>query len=139
MTVALGTDGAASNNILDILDEMRTAALLVKAMSGDASQLSAADALGMATLESARALGLAADIGSIETGKLADLACVDLSRYNSQPVYDPVSQLVYTARAEQVTDVWVAGRHQLDGGRLTGVDTQDLLARSNEWRQRIAQ
>lgn len=137
VTVALGTDGAASNNTLDILDEMRIAALLVKAETGDAAQLSAAEALAMATLESARALGLADEIGSIETGKLADLVCVDLGTCNSQPVYDPVSQLVYTARADQVTDVWVAGRHQLDAGQLTGIDRQDLLARSNEWQQRI--
>ncbi len=136
--MALGTDGAASNNTLDILEEMRTAALAAKAVSSDASQLSAAEVLAMATIESAHALGLAAEIGSIESGKLADLACVDLSTCNSQPVYDPVSQLVYTARADQVTDVWVAGRHQLDAGTLTGIDKQDLLARSNEWRQRIA-
>ena len=139
VNVALGTDGAASNNMLDILDEMRTAALIAKAASGDASSLSAVEALAMATLESARALGLAAETGSIETGKLADLACVDLSSCNSQPVYDPVSQLVYAARADQVTDVWVAGRHQLNTGQLTGIDEADLLARINEWRQRIAQ
>ncbi len=93
----------------------------------------------MATLDSARALGLDRETGSIETGKWADLTCIDLARCNSQPVYDPVSQVVYTARAEQVSDVWVAGRQQLDEGKLTGIDRAELLARSSEWRQRIGQ
>ena len=137
MTGGIGTDGAASNNLLDMIDEMRTAALLAKAASGDASAVTAMDALRMATIGSARALGLAADIGSIEPGKLADLTCVDLTCCNSQPIYDPVSQLVYSARADQVSDVWIAGRHQLDSGDLTAIDTQDLIDRSNEWRQRI--
>jgi 5-methylthioadenosine/S-adenosylhomocysteine deaminase len=137
VTVGLGTDGAASNNLLDILDEMRTAALIAKVSAGDAATLTAMEALRMATLDSARALGLGADIGSIEAGKQADLTCIDLTSCNSQPIYDPVSQLVYSARADQVSDVWVAGRHQLDSGKLTGIDTQDLLERSNEWQQRI--
>jgi 5-methylthioadenosine/S-adenosylhomocysteine deaminase len=137
VTVGLGTDGAASNNSLDLLDEMRTAALIARAVTGDASALTAMEVLRMATLESARALGLGADIGSIEPGKLADLTCVDLTTCNSQPIYDPVSQLVYTARAEQVSDVWVAGRHQLESGKLTGIDARDLVDRSNEWRLRI--
>ena len=91
----------------------------------------------MATLEGASALGLANETGSIEMGKWADLTCVDLNRLHSQPLYDPVSQLVYTARADQVTDVWVAGKHQLDNGHLTQVDTVNLLQRSNEWRDRM--
>ena len=92
----------------------------------------------MATLGGAQALGLEQSIGSIETGKLADLACVDLSGLNSQPVYDVVSQLVYAVRADQVADVWVGGRHQLDNGRFAHMDTDSLLARCNEWRERIA-
>ena len=91
----------------------------------------------MATNGGARALGLERRIGSIEPGKHADLACVDLNRLNSQPVYDVISQLVYAARSDQVSDVWVAGRHQLDNGRFTQIDTADLLARGNEWRERI--
>jgi len=139
VNVAIGTDGAASNNTLDILDEVRIAALVAKAANGDASILTAADALRMATLDSAKALGLDGDIGSIEEGKLADLACISVERCNSQPVYDLVSQVIYTARAEQVTDVWVAGRHQLDAGRLTGIDLADLFARCGEWQQRIGE
>ena len=138
LNVALGTDGAASNNLLDLFAEMRTAALLAKVSAGDASAVSAADALHMATLGSARALGLEHCIGSIEPGKWADLAMVDLGRVNSQPVYDVISHLVYATRADQVSDVWVAGRHQLDRGRFTQIDTDGLIARGNEWRERIA-
>jgi 5-methylthioadenosine/S-adenosylhomocysteine deaminase len=138
LNVAIGTDGAASNNTLDMLSEMRMAALLAKGSTSDATAISAVQALKMATLDGAAALGLAGETGSIEAGKWADLACVDLSPIHSQPVYDPVSQLVYTARADQVTDVWIAGRHQLDNGRLTQVDTSNLLQRSNEWRDRFA-
>ncbi len=138
INVALGTDGAASNNVLDMLGEMRTAALLAKVVAGDASALDAGTALRMATLNGARALGLADSIGSIEVGKWADLACVDLDHVRSQPVYDPASQLVYTCDADQVVDVWVAGRRQIDNGHLTAADEREILDRSTEWRQRIA-
>ena len=84
-----------------------------------------------------KAIGIADQVGSIETGKLADLTCIDLHRCNSQPVYDPVSQVVYTARADQVSDVWVAGRHQLESGSLKNIDTDTLRLKSNEWQQRI--
>jgi len=136
--VGLGTDGAASNNELDVLGELRAAALLAKGLTGDAAALSASDAVRLATLEGARALGIDADTGSLEPGKWADVTCVDLRTLNSQPVYDPVSQLVYTARAEQVTDVWVAGRQLVENGRLLELDTEEILGRSNEWRLRIA-
>lgn len=137
ITVALGTDGAASNNVLDMLGEMRTAALLAKTQAGDAAALPAASALRMATLESARTLGLDDRIGSIETGKLADLACIDLLHLNSQPVYDPLSQLVYTVQPQQVRDVWVAGRHQVENNALRQIDQAELIQRTSEWRQRI--
>jgi len=138
VTVALGTDSAASNNVMDMLGEMRTAALLAKVRAADATALPAARALRMATLEGAAALGLADKIGSIETGKWADLTCLDLRHLNSQPVYDPLSQLVYTVQPHQVSDVWVAGKHQVDNGSLTHIDVDDLLARTAEWQQRIA-
>jgi 5-methylthioadenosine/S-adenosylhomocysteine deaminase len=138
INVAIGTDGAASNNTLDMLAEMRTAALLAKGLTEDASALSASEALRMATLGGASALGLEKETGSVEIGKWADLCCVDLNRLHSQPVYDPVSQLVYTARADQVTDVWIAGKHQLDNGELTQIDSANVLQRSNEWRDRFA-
>ncbi len=136
--VGLGSDGAASNNELELLGEMRAAALLAKAVSGDAAALPAAAAIRMATLDGARALGIDAETGSLETGKWADIACVDLARLNSQPLYDPASQLVYTAHAEQVSDVWVAGRHLVEGGALLNLDVGEILGRSEEWRQRIA-
>jgi len=135
--VGLGTDGAASNNVLDILGEMRTAALLAKAVSGDPAALPAATALRMATLDGAMALGLGDVTGTIEAGKWADLTCMDLERLHSHPVYDPVSQLVYTAGVEQVSDVWVAGRHQVERGRLVHVSQDDIFERSAEWQQRI--
>ena len=137
--VAIGTDGAASNNMLDMFSEMRSAALIAKGLTGNAASLPATDALRMATAEAAAALGLESDIGSIEPGKWADLACVDLSRRHSQPVYDPVSQLVYAARADQVSDVWVAGRQLVSSGRLSDIDEQAIFARCSEWQQRIAQ
>ena len=137
INVALGTDGAASNNVLDMLGEMRTAALLAKARAGDATALPAADALRMATLNGAIALGLAESIGSIEPGKWADLTCIDLRHINSQPVYDPVSQIVYTANANQVRDVWVAGRHQVEDGNLTRINERELLQRAADWQQRL--
>jgi 5-methylthioadenosine/S-adenosylhomocysteine deaminase len=138
INVAIGTDGAASNNTLDMMSELRMAALLAKTTASDASAISANEALRMATLDGAIALGLAQEIGSITAGKWADLTCVDLGRVHSQPVYDAVSQFVYTARADQVTDVWIAGKHQLDNGRLKQIDTDNLLRRSDEWRERFS-
>ena len=138
VTVALGTDSAASNNVMDMLGEMRTAALLAKAKAQDASAIPAAQALRMATLDGAEALGLADSIGSIEAGKWADLACIDIHFINSQPLYDPISQLVYTVQPQQVSDVWVAGKHQVDNGTLTHIDVDELLQRTAEWQHRIA-
>jgi 5-methylthioadenosine/S-adenosylhomocysteine deaminase len=138
VNVAVGTDSAASNNVLDVLAEIRLAALLSKATSGDASSITAAEALHMGTLGGAQALGLGNCTGSIVKGKWADLACLDLSGLKNQPIYDVESQLVYTADASQVSDVWVAGKHQLDKGELAHINNDELLQRSNEWRDRIA-
>jgi 5-methylthioadenosine/S-adenosylhomocysteine deaminase len=137
INVALGTDGAASNNDLDMLGEMRTAALLGKAVSDDASALPAHTILEMATLNGARALGIDADAGSLLQGKWADITAVCLDTIESQPVYNPVSQLVYACGREQVTDVWVAGRQLLKDRRLTTLDDNDILERTRDWRARI--
>lgn len=137
VNVAIGTDGAASNNVLDVLAEIRLAALLAKASDNDATAITAAEALHLGTLGGAEALGLAQQIGSVTAGKWADLTCVDLGSLNSQPVFDVVSQLVHTANASQVSDVWVAGKHQLDNGQHAHINTDKLLERSNEWRDRI--
>jgi 5-methylthioadenosine/S-adenosylhomocysteine deaminase len=138
VNVALGTDGAASNNVLDMLGEMRMAALLAKVVAADAAALSAGEALRMATIDGAAALGLADSTGSIEAGKWADLTCISLQAINSQPVYDPLAQLVYTSHPDQVSDVWVAGRHHVANGRLTQINEMDLLQRSSEWQHRIS-
>jgi len=138
VTVALGSDSAASNNVMEMLGEMRTACLLAKVRTAAATALPAARALRMATLDGAASLGLGDDIGSIEIGKWADLACIDLRHINSQPVYNPVSQLVYTVQPHQVSDVWVAGKHQVDNGTLTHIDVDELLQRTSEWQLRIS-
>jgi 5-methylthioadenosine/S-adenosylhomocysteine deaminase len=142
LNVALGTDGAASNNDLSLLDEMRTAALLetgiiVWQMDGS-PPMTAHDWLRTATLNGARALGLGDAIGSIEPGKWADLCCIDLARPHSQPVYDPVVQIVHSISREQVSDVWVAGRRLVAEGRLTQMDIEDVLRRARSWQARIA-
>jgi 5-methylthioadenosine/S-adenosylhomocysteine deaminase len=138
INISLGTDGAASNNALDLLDEMKSAALLAKATESDDSALPAATALRMATLNGAMALGLADITGSIEKGKWADLTCVNLQRFRTLPVYDPLSQLVYAAGSGQTRDVWVAGRHLVENGALTQIDSDEILRRTHEWQQRIA-
>ncbi|MEW8026356.1 MAG: TRZ/ATZ family hydrolase [Candidatus Thiodiazotropha sp.] len=137
INVALGTDGAASNNDLDMFSEMRSAALLAKGVTINASALPAAKALSMATINGARALGLQQETGSLEPGKSADMVAVDLNRINTLPVYHPISQLVYAAGREQVTHVWVAGRPVVSEGSLTTLDMQQLMARTNDWRERI--
>jgi 5-methylthioadenosine/S-adenosylhomocysteine deaminase len=138
VSVGLGTDGAASNNRLDVLTEMRHAALLAKVTSGDAGALDALEVLEMATLAGARALGLESRIGSIAPGKSADLAAVELSAIETLPCFDPASHLVYAAGREHVTHVWVEGRARLADRVLTGIDEQDLRDRALWWQRRIA-
>jgi len=139
INVALGTDGAASNNDLDMLGEMRTAALLAKAVARDASAVSAATALRMATLNGAKALGLDNEIGSLQIGKAADVIAIDLGGLESQPLYDPVSQIVYAANRQQVTDVWVAGRRLLQNRQLARFNLDDLSERIGIWQQRLSE
>ncbi|HLX24817.1 MAG TPA: TRZ/ATZ family hydrolase [Usitatibacter sp.] len=136
--VGVGTDGAASNNRLDVLTEMRTAALLAKGASGDASVVPAVEALEMATIESARALGLEGRIGSLAPGKAADLTAVDLSSIETLPTYDPLSHLVYAAGREHVTHVWVDGRARLADRSIVGIDTVDIADKARWWSKRLA-
>ncbi|MFV3410738.1 TRZ/ATZ family hydrolase [Pseudomonas sp. NY15436] len=138
VNVAIGTDGAASNNDLDLLGETRTAALLAKAVAGQATALDAHRALRMATLNGARALGIEQETGSLELGKSADLTAFDLSGLAQQPVYEPVSQLIYASGRDCVRHVWVGGKQLLDDGRLTRLDEDRLIAVAGEWGRKIA-
>jgi 5-methylthioadenosine/S-adenosylhomocysteine deaminase len=138
VNVAIGTDGAASNNTLDMFGEMKSAALLAKGVSGDPTAVPAATALQMATLNGAKALGLGEELGSLSPGKWADLCAVDLDSAGTRPVHDVISTLVYATNRDQVSDVWVAGRRLLQGGRLTKLDQAALIQRAEVWRERIA-
>ena len=138
VNVAIGTDGAASNNDLDLLGETRTAALLAKAVAGSATALDAHRALRMATLNGARSMGIEADVGSLEVGKAADIVAFDLSGLAQQPVYDPVSQLIYATGRDCVKHLWVAGKQLLDDRRLTRLDEEHLCATAKAWGQRIS-
>ncbi len=137
INIALGTDGAASNNDLDMLSEMRTAALLAKAVATDASAMPAHSALKMATLNGAKALGLASVTGSLIAGKAADISAIDLGNIETQPVYQPISQIVYSSGREQITDVWVQGKHLLNKRQLTTLDEQQIKQKAAKWGQQI--
>ena len=138
INVGLGTDGGASNNDLDMFSEIHSAALLAKAVSGDASAVPAQQALEMATINGARALGLEAQIGSLEPGKSADMTAVSLDSLNSIPVNNPVSHLVYAVNASQVSHVWCAGQALLTEGELTTLDTDKIKRSAADWQQKVA-
>ncbi|MBN1378416.1 MAG: TRZ/ATZ family hydrolase [Gammaproteobacteria bacterium] len=137
--VALGTDGAASNNDLNMIGEMRSAALLAKSVANNAGAVPAYEVLKMATINAAKALGLADNLGSLQAGKAADIVAIDLNALKTQPVYDPVSQIVYSADSTQVSDVWIAGKRVLHNGVLTTLNTDDLIQRAQQWRDKIIQ
>ncbi|MCH9692006.1 MAG: TRZ/ATZ family hydrolase [Gammaproteobacteria bacterium] len=138
INVALGTDGAASNNSLDLFAEANIAALLAKATTGDASALPAHQALAMATICGARALGLEQHIGSLEAGKNADLAAIKLDALEQQPLHNPLSQLIYTASGPNISDVWVAGRRLLKNRILQTLNEQELIHQAQHWRAKMA-
>ncbi len=137
INVCLGTDGAASNNDLDMFAEMRTAALLAKGISQDASACTARQAIEMATINGARALGLGNDIGSIEEGKQADIIALDLSALNTQPVYDSSIQVVYATNSRQVSHSWIAGNCQLADFQLCNLDADKIRHNAQNWRNKI--
>ncbi len=138
INIGIGTDGAASNNRLDVFCEMRLAALLAKTTSDNAETLPAHMALRMATLNAAQALGLERSVGSIQPGKSADLCAVNLDSISLSPCYDPASHLVYAAGREDVSDVWVAGRQLVGSGRLLHLDEGSIKRKAREWKLRIA-
>jgi 5-methylthioadenosine/S-adenosylhomocysteine deaminase len=138
VNVALGTDGCASNNDLDMFGEMRTAALLAKGVASDPRALDAASALRMATLNGAQAIGMGERIGSLVAGKQADLIAVRLDEIESVPFYHLASQLVYAGNRRQVSDVWIAGRRQLADGVLALLDTTELRSRAQRWQRFLA-
>ncbi|CAN4279692.1 TRZ/ATZ family hydrolase [Pseudoxanthomonas sp. LjRoot125] len=138
VNMAVGTDGCASNNDLDMFSETRTAALLAKAVAQDAAALDAFSALRAATLGGAKAIGFDDRIGSIEPGKEADLVCVDLSALETQPLHHVVSQLIYATGRQQVSDVWIAGRPKLLQRTLVDIDIDGVIANARQWRERIA-
>lgn len=138
INIGIGTDGAASNNRLDMFEEMRLAALLAKAQSKHADTLSAWQALQMATINPARALGLDSETGSLIPGKAADIVAVDLSNLETQPCYDPVSHLVYVAGREHVSHVWINGKLVVEEGNLLTLNQQDLKNKAQFWKAKLS-
>ncbi|WP_439133332.1 TRZ/ATZ family hydrolase [Pseudomaricurvus sp.] len=137
INVALGTDGAASNNDQDLFGEMRTAALLAKGVSGDASAVDAHAALRMATLNGAKALGLDTEIGSLEVGKQADITAIAIDQLEQLPLYNPISALSYNNISQQVSHVWVNGHPLLEERRLLTLDEKQICERAKYWQDRI--
>ena len=137
INVGIGTDGAASNNKLDLLGDLRMAALLAKAQSANPTALNAASALAMATLSGAKALGLDKQIGSLVVGKQADVIAIDLSDIETQPLYDPISQVVYAASRDKVSHVWVNGKALMLNRILGTLDAGQLQEKARWWQQRI--
>ena len=135
--VSISVYGAASNNRLDILSEMRLAALLAKGASEDASTLPAHTALRMATLNAATALGLDQQIGSIQVGKQADLCAIDLGLLHCSPCFDPISHLVYVASRSDVTDVWVAGTPKVRQKSLCTCNMNKLKKTAELWQNSV--
>jgi 5-methylthioadenosine/S-adenosylhomocysteine deaminase len=138
INVALGTDGAASNNDLDMMGELRTAALIAKGFSGDPTAVSAYTALELATINGAKALGLGEQTGSLEVGKQADMIAIEMDNYTHFPVFNPVSHITYAINSRQVTDSWVSGRALLANGQLTTLDTQHWQTAAEPWVKKIA-
>jgi len=137
INIALGTDGAASNNDLDMLGEMRSAALLAKGVAADPTALPASSALRMATINGARALGMDDRIGSLEMGKQADVIAINMDSIETTPLYDPVSHLVYSCGRDQISDVWIAGRHVMKNRVLTGLDEASIRQQALQWSTKI--
>lgn len=138
VNIALGTDGAASNNRLDLWAEMRLAALVAKGVTENPLAVTAHEALRMATINAARALDRDSEIGSLETGKQADIIAVDVSDLEMTPCYDVASQLVYVASRRDVSHVWIAGELLVDRGAFTQLDPYAIRLSAMRWQHKIA-
>ncbi len=137
VNVCIGTDGTASNNDLDMIGEMRTAALLAKAVANDCTCLDAHTTLKMATLNGAKALGLNKSIGSLKKGKQADIVAINLDQLETAPIYEPLSQIIYAGNRQQVSDVWIAGKQVLKARELTTMEYGRLMEKAREWQEKI--
>ena len=137
INVALGTDGAASNNDLNLFNEIQSAALIAKHQQNDASALPAHKALELGTINGARALGMGDKIGSLEKGKMADFIAIDLNDFAFQPVYNPISQLVYTQVGQNVSHVWIQGKQLVKNRELTSINKDKLLKTVNSWQEKL--
>ena len=138
INVALGTDGAASNNDLNMVSELRTASLIAKLVDHDATALPAYEALKLATINGATALGIDDEVGSVTIGKSADLISIDLSAPELQPLYNPVSQIVFSAGRENISDSWVAGKQLMNQRQLSFMDEGEIINNAKLWQQKIA-
>jgi 5-methylthioadenosine/S-adenosylhomocysteine deaminase len=137
INIAIGTDGSASNNDIDMLGETKTAALLTKGRTKQADALPAKTALRMATINGAKALRLDKKIGSLEIGKQADMFAINLNSIETQPIYDVISTLIYSANRSQITDVWVAGQRLMQDQQLTTLDEAQLIEKVKHWQRKI--
>ena len=137
VNITIGTDSCASNDDLDILGEMHSAALLAKAVANDAAAYPAYEVLRSATINAAKAFGVDQEIGSLEIGKSADFSVIDIDTLEAQPIYDPIGALVYSTQRNQVIDVWVAGKQLLSNQKLLTVDQSEILAKTKEWNKKI--
>ena len=137
VNVSIGTDGAASNNDLDMFGELRTAAFIAKAVNKNSTVLDAMTTLEMATINGAKTLGLEKEIGSIEKGKLADIIAIDFDHLNTQPVFNPISHLVYAVNSQQVSDVFIAGKQLLNKGEFTALDVKKIMHDANQYAKMI--
>ncbi|EKD77453.1 MAG: hypothetical protein ACD_42C00328G0003 [uncultured bacterium] len=137
VNVAIGTDGAASNNDLDMFGELRTASFIAKAMNQDPTALDAMTTLEMATINGARTLGLEKEVGSIEKGKCADIIAIDFNHIFTQPVFNPISHLVYAINRLQVSDVFITGKQVLNRGEFVNVDVNEVVAKAQKWAAQV--
>ena len=137
INVCIGTDGAASNNDLNMLGEMHTTALLAKGIANDCTCSDAHTTLKMATLNGAKALGVSESIGSLKKGKQADIVAINLNQIETVPLYEPLSQIIYAADRQQISDVWIAGKRLLENKKLTTLKYEQLIEKSKLWEEKI--